>query len=98
MMVTSKQLKIPVLFSGNIVQTINVTIQSNLQSSLAQSPYISIFGYALLFPSFDRNPKTYNLTPRYSDVVVNIIYSGYWIINSFTTFDGKVHTADNLNY
>lgn len=88
---------IPVPFSSNTVQTINVSLECD-HKHLQNMPKLTIFGSTVQFPYNSYGPETHNLTPISSDIAVNIEFPVKWVINSFTTTDGKVHTADNLNY
>ena len=89
---------IRVPFSSNTVQTINVSLQCKYALAQSDMPSLIIFGSTAYFPFNSSNPETHNLTPISSDIVVNIKTWMNWVINSFTTTDGKVHTVDNLNY
>lgn len=84
-------------FSSNTVQTINVSLECEARH-LQNMPELTIFGSTVRFPYNSYGPETHNLTPISSDIVVIIEFPVNWVINSFTTTDGKVHTASNLNY
>ena len=90
---------ISVPFSSNTVQTINVSLQCDRARAQSHMPELIVFGSTVQFPYNTYKSETHNLTPISSDIIINgLQFSVNWVINSFTTTDGKVHTASNLNY
>lgn len=86
------------------ISSINVTVGGTLETSdYTSETYARVFGTKVYNGTHDITP-----TPGGYTGVLELSVGPYAfyrnattpeiIINSFTTVDGKVHTADNLNY
>jgi hypothetical protein len=83
------------------ISSINVTISNNYGSNGGYG-YVYIFGASFLNKEVGTYQKNISNKDNigYVSVYPKDDYGCYveFTINSFTTKDGKVHTADNLNY
>lgn len=81
-----------------VVTSITFSLTFSAWQNETTSNSIHIFGASRYYRDIDGSTHIETIKPDSNDIAVASLIGGTLTITSFTTTDGKVHTADNLNY